>query len=174
MMGLAHAGVMFIPWPAQPFTLPAAVVLMQAVITGTLLHVRGGKRPPLTPRAVGLLVAVATLSVIGLVALGVRRGLPAWPPADAPWVAVPPLVALAWFAHLARRAASEPLPEESSLLLQRAVVAAPPATAAAWCLSMGHPVAAAAFAGTAATCWLLAYLAREVSAMLSAPRAWRG
>ena len=174
MMGLAHAGVMFIPWPGQPFTLPAAVVLVQAVITGTLLHVRSGKRPPLTPRAIVLLAVAASASVIGLVALGVRRGVPTWPPADAPWMAAPPLLALAWFAWLARAAAAEPLPEESSLSLQRAVVAAPPATAAAWCLSLGHPIAAAAFAGTAAACWSLAYLAREVTAMLSAPPAWRG
>lgn len=174
MMGLAHAGVMFIPWPAQPFTLPATLVLAQAVITGALVHARSGKRPPLTPRTALLLIAVASLSVVALAALAVRRGMSAWPPPDAPWMALPPLVALGWFVWLVRAAATESLAEESQLLLQRAVVATPPATAAAWCLSLGHPVAAAAFAGTAVACWLLAYLAREVTAMLSAPPAWRG
>lgn len=174
MMGLAHAGVMFIPWPGQPFTLPAALVLVQAVIAGTVLHVRSGKRPPLTPRATALLGLAAIVSVAGLFALGERRGFAGWPPDDAPWMGVPPLLALGWFVWLVRGAVTEIMPEESMLSLQRAVVAAPPAMAASWCLSLGHPVAASAFAGTAAACWLLAYLAREVTAMLSAPPAWRG
>jgi 4-hydroxybenzoate polyprenyltransferase len=59
MMGLAHAGVMFIPWPGQPFTLPACLVFAQAVVTGTLLHQRSGKRPAIDQRTVVGLVLIA-------------------------------------------------------------------------------------------------------------------
>jgi hypothetical protein len=174
MMGLAHAGVMFIPWPGQPFTLPACLVFAQAVVTGTLLHQRSGKRPAIDQRTVVGLVLIAVACVAGLVALGLKRDAPAWPPPHAAWLGVFPIIGMGWFVWLLRGAIVEPMAPESNLLLQRAVVAVPPAMAAAWALSLEHPVAAAAFGGTAITCWTLAYLAREIHAMLAAPPVWRG
>ena len=135
---------------------------------------RSGKRPALDQGSVVGLVLIAVACVAGLVALGIRRGAPAWPPAHAPWLGVFPILAIAAFVWLLRGAITAPKAPESSLLLQRAVVATPPASAAAWALSLEHPVAAAAFTGTAIACWTLAYLAREVHAMLAAPPAWRG
>jgi hypothetical protein len=112
--------------------------------------------------------------VAGLVALGLKREAPAWPPPHAAWLGVFPIIGMGWFVWLLRGAIVEPMAPESNLLLQRAVVAVPPAMAAAWALSLEHPVAAAAFAGTAITCWTLAYMAREIHAMLAAPPVWRG
>jgi 4-hydroxybenzoate polyprenyltransferase len=174
MMGLAHAGVMFIPWPAQPFTLPACLVFIQAVVTGTLIHQRSGKRPSID-RTTGLTLAVTSLATtIGIALLARHRGAPIWPADEslvaAAWLAIP----LGGFAWLVRAASIESKADESLMLLQRAAVATPPAMAAAWSLALGRPVAAAAFAGTAVACWSLAWVAREVHAMLGAPPAWRG
>lgn len=174
MMGLAHAGVMFIPWPGQPFTLPACVVLAKAVAAGALLHWRTGKRPALTQRSAAAMAVLAATSVAGLVTLGLRRGMFEAYPMWAPWTAALPLLAVVWFGRQLRTAVREASTEASTLALQRAVVATPPAMAAAWCLSLGHVMAAAAFAGTAAACWSLAWMAREVHGMLAAPPAWRG
>lgn len=174
MMGLAHAGAMFIPWPGQPFTLPAALLFAQATLTGTLAHRRLGKRPPLDTQGGLLLTALAIGCFLALVWLQWRRGADPWPPADRPWLALFPMLAFGWFGWLLRAAALAPASEDAALLLHRALVASPPATAAAWALSLDHPVAAAAFAGTAIACWVLASLAREVHAMLAAPPAWRG
>jgi 4-hydroxybenzoate polyprenyltransferase len=174
MMGLAHAGAMFIPWPGQPFTMPAALLLAQATLTGTLAHRRLGKRPALDTQGSLLLALLSLACVAGLLWLQWRRGADPWPPADRPWLALLPLLALGWFGWLLRAAAQAPAREDAALLLHRALVASPPATAAAWCASLDHPVAAAAFAGTALACWVLASLAREVHAMLAAPPAWRG
>jgi len=174
MMGLAHAGVMFIPWPGQSFTLPACLVFAQTIVTTTLLHQRSGKRPVLNWSSTAVLVLTSLACIAGLVVLGFMRNADAWPPPNAAWLAVFPLLAIAWFAWLLRAAIVEHRPAESSLLLQRAIVAAPPATAAAWALSLERPTAAAAFAGTAAICWTLAYLAREIHGMLAAPPVWRG
>lgn len=174
MMGLAHAGVMFIPWPDQPFTLPACLVFVQAVVCGALLHQRTGKRPALTQRSAAALSLFATACAAGLVALAGRRGLFEGPGAWEPVGALLPGAAMAWFGWQVRMAVLQGAPEDSALALQRAVVTTPPAMAAAWCLSMGHGVAGAAFAGTAAACWSLAWLAREVHGMLAAPPAWRG
>ena len=91
-----------------------------------------------------------------------------------PLAILPPMAVVLWFAWQLRGAVLQASVEESALALQRALVATPPAMAAAWCLSFGHVVAAAAFVGTAAACWSLAWLAREVHGMLSAPPAWRG
>jgi hypothetical protein len=174
MMGLAHAGVMFIPWPGQPLTLPACLVFLQAVATGALIHQRSGKRPAIDRTTGALLVAAAICCATGLVLLGRDRGMPSWPFGDSPlaalWLAIP----LAGFLWLIRTAASEPRAEDSLLRLQRAAVATPPAMASAWALALGRPVSAAAFAGTAAACWSLAWIAREVHAMLGAPPVWRG
>ncbi len=174
MMGLAHAGAMFIPWPGQPFTLPATLLFVQATLTGTLAHRRLAKRPTLDTQGTLLLTMLALACVAGLVWLQWRRGAGEWPAPDRPWLGLFPLLAIAWFAWLLRAAALAPAREDAALLLHRALVASPPATAAAWCLSLDHPVAAGAFAGTAIACWVLASLAREVHAMLSAPPAWRG
>ncbi len=174
MMGLAHAGVMFIPWPGQPFTLPACLVFTQAVVSGALLHQRTGKRPALTQRSAAALALFAGVCVTGLVALGERRGLFEGPDAWQPIGGLLPAAALLWFGWQVRVAAMQGAPEDSALALHRAVVATPPAMAAAWCLSLGHGVAGAAFLGTAAACWSLAWLAREVHGMLAAPPAWRG
>jgi uncharacterized integral membrane protein len=174
MMGLAHAGVMFIPWPAQPFTLPACVVFVQAVVTGTLIHQRSGKRPAIDRNTGMLLIALSAAAAVGLALLARYRGAPIWPAFAAPTAAAWLLIPLGGFAWLVRAASIESRPEESLMLLQRAAVATPPAMAAAWSLALDRPVSAAAFAGTAAACWSLAWVAREVHAMLGAPPAWRG
>ena len=152
MMGLAHAGVMFIPWPGQPFTLPACLVFTQAVVSGALLHQRTGKRPALTQRSAAALALFAGVCVTGLVALGDRRGLFEGPGAWEPVGGVLPTAALIWFVWQVRVAAMQSAPEDSALALHRAVVATPPAMAAAWCLSLGHVLAGAAFLGTAVAC----------------------
>lgn len=174
MMGLAHAGVMFIPWPGQPLTLPACLVFVQAVVTGTLLHQRSGKRPAIDRGTGALLALFSIAAVVGLMLLGRQRGAPPWPSTESPSSAAWLLIPLAGFAWLVRAASLESRAEDSLLLLQRAAVATPPAMASAWALALGKPVSAAAFAGTAATCWSLAWIAREVNAMLGAPPAWRG
>jgi len=174
MMGLAHAGVMFIPWPAQPFTLPACLVFIQAVITGTLIHQRSGKRPSIDRTTGMLLLALSAAAAVGLALLARHRDAPIWPALTAPITAAWLLIPLGGFAWLVRAASIESRPEESLMLLQRAAVATPPAMAAAWSLALDRPVSAAAFAGTAAACWSLAWVAREVHAMLGAPPAWRG
>jgi hypothetical protein len=174
MMGLAHAGAMFIPWPGQPFTLPAAVLFVQATVTGTLAHRRLGKRPALDTQGLALMSLLSAACVVGLVWLQSSRAADTWPPPERLWLATFPLLAVAWFGWLLRAAALAPAGDQVALLLHRALVASPPATAAAWALSLDHPVAAAAFAGTAVACWVLASLAREVHAMLAAPPAWRG
>jgi len=174
MMGLAHAGVMFIPWPAQPFTLPACLVFIQAVITGTLIHQRSGKRPSIDRTTGMLLLALSAAAAVGLVLLARARDASIWPAFAAPIAAAWLLIPLGGFAWLVRAASIESRPEESLMLLQRAAVATPPAMAAAWSLALGRPVSAAAFAGTAAACWSLAWVAREVHAMLGAPPVWRG
>ena len=75
MMGLAHAGVMFIPWPGQPFTLPACLVFTQAVVTGTLLHQRSGKRPAIDQRTVvGLVLKQVLQQVRGRIGLRAALG----------------------------------------------------------------------------------------------------
>ncbi len=174
MMGLAHAGVMFIPWPAQPFTLPACLLFAQAVVAGTLVHQRSGKRPQLDGQGMVFLCVVSIACIAGLVVLGNDRGGSIWPLTQPMWFAVYPLISVSWFGWLLHAAITEPVAENSSLLLHRAIVAVPPATAAAWAMTMDRPVAAAAFVGTAVTCWVLTYLARETHAMLAAPPAWRG
>jgi uncharacterized integral membrane protein len=174
MMGLAHAGVMFIPWPAQPFTLPACVLFVQAVVTGTLIHQRSGKRPAIDRNTGMLLIALSAAAAVGLALLARYRDAPIWPAFAAPTAAAWLLIPLGGFAWLVRAASIESRPEESLMLLQRAAVATPPAMAAAWSLALDRPVSAAAFAGTAAACWSLAWVAREVHAMLGAPPAWRG
>jgi hypothetical protein len=174
MMGLAHAGVMFIPWPGQPCTLPACIVFWLAAANGALIHIRSGKRPLIDRPAAALLSALSALVIGGLWMLGRQRGMPLWPddasPLSALWL-LAPLLGFAWLVRAAARAQRD---EDSLLLLQRAAVAIPPAMAAAWSMALDHPVAAGAFAGTAAACWSLAWIAREVHAMLGAPPAWRG
>ncbi|MGA1266109.1 MAG: hypothetical protein ACO32J_02890 [Phycisphaerales bacterium] len=174
MMGLAHAGVMFIPWPGQPFTLPACLILLKATVAGAVAHQRLGKRPVLDAQGLTTLGLILAACVAGLVWLGIRRDVPEWPPSGQMWLALFPALAIGWFLWLLRAASREPTREDSALLLHRAVVAAPPAMAAAWSVSMQRPVSALAFAGTAVACWVLTSLAREVHAMLAAPPAWRG
>ena len=119
MMGLAHAGVMFIPWPGQPCTLPACIVFGLAVANGALIHIRSGKRPLIDRPAAALLSALSALVIGGLWMLGRQRGMPRWPddasPLSALWL-LAPLLGFAWLVRAAARAQRD---EDSLLLLQR-------------------------------------------------------
>ncbi|MCE9619284.1 MAG: hypothetical protein K8R92_05200 [Planctomycetes bacterium] len=173
MLGLAQAGSFFIPWMGQPFTLPASLILVQTIATGSLLHKVLEKRPRLDRSATILLAFLAAAAIAGLAWLSIRRGAAEWPEGDA-WRTLPPIAAMAIFAWQSTRALAARDANETAGLLGRAAAMFPPMAAAAWMLSIAQTQWCVVFTVFAAMLWALSWLAREVHEMIGQATAWRG
>jgi hypothetical protein len=173
MLGLAQAGSFFIPWMGQSFTLPASLILVQTVATGSLLHKVLEKRPRLDRSSTILLSILCALAVSGLTWLSIRRGAAEWPNGES-WLALAPLVAMAIFAWQSNRALAASNVNETADSLRRAAAIFPPIAAAAWMLSISQTEWAIVFSIFAVFSWALSWLAREVHDMIGQATAWRG
>ena len=173
MLGLAQAGSFFIPWMEQPFTLPASLILVQTISTGSLLHKVLEKRPRLDRSATILLSVLSAGAVAGLTWLSIRRGADEWPSGEA-WFALAPIGAVGIFAWQSARALAARNAIETADALRRAAATFPSIAAAAWMLSLGRMQWAVIFAIFAAFVWGLSWLAREVNDMIGQANAWRG
>ena len=173
MLGLAQAGSFFIPWIGQSFTLPASLILVQTIATGSLLHKVLEKRPRLDRSATILLAILSAISVAGLTWLSIRRGADEWPAGES-WLALAPIAAMAIFAWQSSRALTARNTIETADSLRRAAAIFPSVAAAGWMLSISHTEWALVFAVFAAFVWGLSWMAREVHDMLGQATAWRG
>ncbi|MSR33532.1 MAG: hypothetical protein EXS12_01800 [Phycisphaerales bacterium] len=173
MLGLAQAGSFFIPWMGQSFTLPASLILVQTIATGSLLHKAQEKRPRLDRSATILLAILSATAVAGLAWLSIHREATEWPRGES-WLVLAPLVSVAIFVWQSSRALSASNVNETADSLRRAAAIFPSSAAAAWMLSISQMQWAVAFAVFAALLWGLSWLAREVNDMIGQANAWRG
>ncbi len=173
MLGLAQAGSYFIPWMAQPFTLPASLILVQTIATGSLLHKVQEKRPRLDRSATILLAILSVIVVTGLIWLSIRRNAQPWPSGET-WLALAPLAAMAFFVWQSSSALAASSAHESADALRRAAAMFPSLAASAWMLSISQPQWALVFAVFSLGLWALSWLAREVHDMIGQASDWRG